>query len=137
MWQAQLALQPICMMAIACLLMLIIHMIQDMHRSANQAYPLNFLCSSPVLPSFKHTWHCTADTVVMATWQHFITHDTVRFLVNMILSCFCKHDTATFFKHDTARFCFFYRRRLQTEEACLMFPDDCHQPHFDKGRKMR
>ena len=69
-------------------------MIQDMHRSENWAYPLYFLCSSPILPSFKHTWHCTADNVVTPTQQHFVTHDTVRFLANMILSGFCKHDTA-------------------------------------------
>ena len=52
------------------------------------------------------------------------------------LDIFCKHDTAMFFKHDTARFCFFYRKRLQTEETCPMFPDDCHQPHFNKGSQM-
>ena len=86
----------VCMMTIACLLMLIIHMIQDRHRSGNWAYLLYFLGSSPVLPSFKYTWHCMADIVVMATWQHFFTHDTVRFLANMILSCFCKHDTVMF-----------------------------------------
>ena len=86
MWQEQLALQPVRMMTIACLLMLIIHMIQEMHRSENQTYPLYFLCSSPVLPSFKHTWHCMADKVVMSTWQHFVTHDTVRFFANMLLS---------------------------------------------------
>ena len=90
-------------------------MIQDMHRSENWAYPLFFLCLSPVLPSFQHTRQdfLTHDTV------KFFKHDTVMFFVNMILP--------HFFKHDTARFCFFYRRRLQTEEACPMFPDDCQQ----------
>ena len=57
-----------------------------LHRSENWVYPLYFLCSSPVLPSFKHTWHCMADKVVTSTQQHFIIHDTVRFLANMLLS---------------------------------------------------
>ena len=49
-YQAHWPLQkPICMMTIACLLMLIIHVIQDMHRSENLAYRLISLLSHEAL----------------------------------------------------------------------------------------
>ena len=52
-YQAHWPLQkPICMMTIACLLMLIIHMIQDMHRSENWL---------ALFIPFYPTRHCTAD----------------------------------------------------------------------------
>ena len=57
-YQAHWPLQPICMMTIAYLLMMVTHMIQDMHRSENLAYPLY----SPL--SHKH---CAAENPKVVT----------------------------------------------------------------------
>ena len=65
-------------------------MIQDMHRSENQAYPLCFL-SSPLFPvNLQGTVPADNPKVVTVT-------DTVRFLAHMILSYSCKHDTVMLF----------------------------------------
>ena len=67
--------RPICMMTIACLLMLIIHMIQDMQRSEKPGLPSLF----PFISKFS-TRHCTADNpkvVTVNVTDILSTHDNV------------------------------------------------------------